>query len=355
MPWLASFIVAIIPSFIIRSTAPITASFVAEAVFFIYCTAKLLLKFNKPTLPEPILRDKWEDVAEMVWASQKDVASSREYLMGWYYDAPFERLRVEDALSYLAWMKHGVPYERNMLTEDELNHLQSYDLPLLTKKVNKGRPLPARQPHEEPLPVMRFNCEPLRYRHKPLLFYGITHGINFALHKILKGNNFEYVRAADPTKDLSYWYRLPEGGSNNHNNNNDRALDPPMVFAHGVGGLAFCYKLIDDILHDKTVSDQTPIILIDLPQVSLRINDEFPKIKSQIDSICNIIDDVVPRNFDRKGGQENLPNKATFVGHSYGTLLLSWMVQKRPERVAGCVFLGASISNILNASLLSFS
>lgn len=31
--------------------------------------------------------------------------------------------------------------------------------------------------------------------------------------------------------------------------------------------------------------------------------------------------------------------KATFVGHSFGSLILSWMVQSRSHRVANCVFL----------------
>jgi hypothetical protein len=355
--WLASIVVVLIPSIIFQSTEPITTALTAEAIFLFYCTTKLLFKFNKPILPEPILRKNWEDVASFVWSSQKDVKSRRSYLMGWYYDAPFDTLREEDALSYLAWMRYGVPIEEEygMLSEEDINQLRSFDLPLLLNKVNYGKSLPLRGDDEEPLSVMRFNCEPLRYRHKPILFYGIIHSIGFLLHKVLEVNGFKYVPAVNSKKDLAYWYRLPEPqvSSTDRMNTDDNddtttttTMDPPLVFAHGIGGLAFCYKLIDDLLHDKTVKDKTPIILMDLPHISLRIHDDIPQIKSQVESICKIIDNVVSRGSGSGGeaqaqGQgSKSPNKATFVGHSFGTLLLSWMVQSNPERVAGCVFLG---------------
>lgn len=283
--------------------------------------------------------------------------------MGWYYDAPFDTLREEDALSYLAWMRYGVPIEEEygMLSEEDINQLRSFDLPLLLNKVNYGKSLPLRGDDEEPLSVMRFNCEPLRYRHKPILFYGIIHSIGFLLHKVLEVNGFKYVPAVNSKKDLAYWYRLPEPqvSSTDRMNTDDNddtttttTMDPPLVFAHGIGGLAFCYKLIDDLLHDKTVKDKTPIILMDLPHISLRIHDDIPQIKSQVESICKIIDNVVSRGSGSGGeaqaqGQgSKSPNKATFVGHSFGTLLLSWMVQSNPERVAGCVFLDPICFNL---------
>ena len=92
-------------------------------------------------------------------------------LMGWMYDSPFEQLRREDALSFLTWMKHGLPLEAGLLTEEQIKKLIKNDLVLLEEKVNGGNPLPSRKPGEDPLPILRFNCEPLRFRHKPILFY----------------------------------------------------------------------------------------------------------------------------------------------------------------------------------------
>lgn len=327
---MVTIVIASTLSLMVQNTLPITISCAAEIIFLTYCTTKLVLKFNVPTIPEPILRSDWEDFAEQVWLSQKDVTANRSFLMGWFYDAPFERLREEDAIAYLAWMKHGVPYEHGMLSAKELYKLESFDLPLLTKHVNNGKALPKRQSHENPLPAIRFNVEPLRFRHKPLIFYGVTHGIHFALHLILKKSGFTFVPAADPKKDIGYWYRLPR--------NEKLDMDTPLVFAHGVGGLAFCYKLIDDLLDHDAFNKQTPVILLDLPHVSLRMYDHIPDVLPQVESISKIIDDVVSHRMRK----DNKPyeSKATFIGHSYGTFLISWMVQKYPEKVEGCVFLG---------------
>lgn len=55
----------------------------------------MMFNLNVPILPEPLLRDDWESFAKLVWSSQKGLPSNRSYLMGWFYDAPFDSLREE--------------------------------------------------------------------------------------------------------------------------------------------------------------------------------------------------------------------------------------------------------------------
>jgi pimeloyl-ACP methyl ester carboxylesterase len=191
--------------------------------------------------------------------------------------------------------------------------------------------LPNRHLEEEPLPFMRFNCEPLRYRHKSLLFYTVTHGANFMLQKQLKKKGYVYVPAQNSEKDLSYWYRLPSKGKVNEEQLNEVN---PLVFIHGVGGLGFCNTLIEEI-GVATQDDNVPIVLIDLPHVSLRFYDEIPLIKSQTKAISKILDDVTSN-----AGGDVSSSKATLVGHSFGTAVMSWLVQDAPEKISGCVFLG---------------
>lgn len=87
-------------------------------------------------------------------------------------------------------------------------------------------------------------------------------------------------------------------------------------------------------MKDATASDNVPIVLIDLPHVSLRMYDEIPHIKAQTTAISQILDDINEKvgNFSH--------GKATLVGHSYGTVVMSWLVQSEPDRIGGCVFLG---------------
>lgn len=300
-----------------------------------FCTNRVLNKLNTPSTPEPLVGNrKWEDVARNVWASQADTESRRSVVMGWFYDVSFERLRMEDALSFLAWLRYGLPLESGVLTDEEIDQLCEFDLPLFLDNVNNGNALPQRKSNEEPLSIMRFNCEPLRFRHKPMLFYAITHGIKMILQNALEKIGFVHVEAKDTENDLSYWYWLPTN-RNDYQINGIKAEDEApketnsLVFLHGVGGLGFCYKLIED-LKSATRGD-TPIILIDLPHVSLRMYNEIPKIKSQVDSIFKIVDDIA--------GDGTATSKATLVGHSFGTAIMSWMVQSKPERISGCVFI----------------
>ena len=243
--------------------------------------------------------------------------------MGWFFDASFEDLRREDALVFLSWKRYGLPLEGNHLTQEQIHALEADDLSRLEEEVNNGEPLPSRKEGEMALGCIRFNCEPLRYRHKPLLFYWVTHGAFHILHHVLKNEHgFEYTPAADPRHDIGYWYRAPSCPPSEAN--------PPLVFVHGVGGLSFYYPLLSSLIEDMTKSgDNTPIILLDLPQVSLRINDEIPSIRSSVDS--------VKRTLVRTCGTNT---KATFVGHSFGSVLLSWMIQSADEMVSNCVFLG---------------
>lgn len=142
-------------------------------------------------------------------------------------------------------------------------------------------------------------------------------------HTLKKEHGFDYTPAADASNDIGYWYRAPSCPPSEAN--------PPLVFVHGVGGLSFYYPLLSSIIEDMTKNgDNTPIILLDLPQVSLRINDEIPSITSSVDSVKRTLEKTCGSN-----------TKATFVGHSFGSILLSWMVQSAPEMVSNCVFLGA--------------
>ncbi len=151
-------------------------------------------------------------------------------------------------------------------------------------------------------------------------------------HLALTKTGFQYVAAKDPEHDLSYWYYSPSATSDGVAHNDA----DPVVFVHGVGGLASCYQMVEE-MKQATENDNVPIVCIDLPHVSLKWTGDTPKIESQVASITKILDDI-PRN---KGDvHSNSTRKATFVGHSYGTAVVSWMIQSHPDRVNGCIFIG---------------
>jgi hypothetical protein len=81
--------------------------------------------------------------------------------------------------SYLAWAIYCLLLKIGLLSDDEINSLCDFDLPLLLS-------LPNRHLERGSLPFMRFNCEPIRYRHKSLLFSTVIHSANFMLQKQLE-------------------------------------------------------------------------------------------------------------------------------------------------------------------------
>lgn len=332
-PWILTVFLPTVGSIFIQDSLPIQACFLGEFTFFLYCSSKLITHFDIPTKPEPLLGErKWENVFQSMWSSTSgSVESRRSCFMGFFYDVPFERLRREDALACLAWMRYGLPFEKQMFTEEMISNLENYDLPELEFHINNGKKLPPRQHGEETLGIMRFNLEPIRYRHKPLLYYFVTHSIfSCAQNKLVKELGFTYFPAKNQKTDLGYWYRPSRNHSQSHGtfSESDRS---PLVFAHGIGGIAFYCDFIKDLV--MSLDENTPIILLDLPFISLRVHDEIPLIESQVNSMCKILDSTVGRNKD------GTPKKATFIGHSYGTILLSWMVQSNANRVNSCVFM----------------
>lgn len=318
-PWILSLVFPSLASLMFRNVSPLHFSGFVELSFLVFCTAKLFTKFDVPsTNPQPLLKDRdWDYVYNSIWESQDTLESKRKFLTSWFYDTPFERLRREDVISFLAWIHFGIQEEQ--LTPDQKLEVESKDLPRLEYEVNDGKTLPLRSSEEEKLTCVRFNLEPLRFRHKPLIFYIVTHGTRFYVTKALKELGFSYNPPQDPEKSLGYFFR-----PGNPPTSKDTSEQTPLVFVHGVGGISYYFNLIKEIGNKS----EAPIILLDLPFISLQVSDHIPSIVDQVKSVCNILNENIGEH-----------KKATFVGHSFGSLILSWMVQSHPDRVANCVFL----------------
>jgi len=313
-PWMLSFFIPSVVSMALNNILPLQASISLEITFLIFCSIKLFTKFDVPsTNPEPLLNNRnWTYIYNSIWKYQKDIQSKRSFVTSWFYDVPFEQIRREDAIRFIAWLKFSV--EESEISSFQRYEIETIDLPRLEKEANNGVRIRSRAAEEEPLGCLRFNLEPLRFRFKPFLFYFLTHGIKFYAKQALDDLGFSYTPPKDPKTDLGYFYRPAKQMENK----------TPLVFVHGVGGISTYYNLIKEIVNKNDSS----VILIDLPFVSLQMSDDIPSIIDQSKSVCNILDETVGKN-----------TKATFVGHSFGSLILSWMVQSHPDRVANCVFI----------------
>merc|ERR1712118_382103 len=131
-------------------------------------------------------------------------------------------------------------------------------------EVNEGKELPLRSVGEEELGILRYNMAPIRFRHKPLIYYGGVRTMRQVFRNKLESEmGFVYVPPGDSKKELGYWYRR-------RGEEDSRVRSTPLVFAHGVGGLPFYYVFVKKLIRKIEQGSNETIILIDLPFVSLR-------------------------------------------------------------------------------------
>lgn len=95
----------------------------------------------------------------------------------------------------------------------------------------------------------------------------------------------------------------------------------PILFFHGIGGVFSYLKLVNGLTFFGC-----PVVIVELPYVSLHIAPNVPSIDEHVSAVKQILDD---NGFDG----------AIIIGHSFGTTVMSWLVQAMPSRIAGAIFL----------------
>jgi pimeloyl-ACP methyl ester carboxylesterase len=95
----------------------------------------------------------------------------------------------------------------------------------------------------------------------------------------------------------------------------------PIFFFHGIGGVFSYLKLLSGLNIFGC-----PIVIVEMPYVSLHVAPHVPTIDEHVTAVEQILD-------------ENGFEGAIIVGHSFGTTVMSWLVQSMPNRIAGAVFL----------------
>jgi len=122
-----------------------------------------------------------------------------------------------------------------------------------------------------------------------------------------------------PGKHLTYWH-APAKRINSFTSSSLH----PIVFFHGIGcGLSayvrFIYKLRKKNLN-------RPIILVELPFVSMRLVESVPKMHHVVSEISQLL--KIHGYF-----------KACFVGHSLGSVYCTWMVRQRSDLISSVVLM----------------
>jgi len=177
------------------------------------------------------------------------------------------------------------------------------------------------------LRCFRLRSDPFPAVHRPLFVYFFT-AVAAPLigHRSLLNLGFRPYRSGS----TEYWLRPPSPnvawmqgreGCRPHLTAGKR----PIVFCHGIGtGPAMCLPFLQ--LLAQTLGTEHTLFLVDTAAVSMRFADEVPGAREMA---SNMVDMLEVWGFKH----------AHFVGHSFGSFLLAWMLRYQPSYVAKCTFI----------------
>ena len=174
---------------------------------------------------------------------------------------------------------------------------------------------------------LRFvHWRPLRAVSHPLLVYGIVGVAKAAYAAALKRQGWTYHQAGR----LRYWHRPGATTSSS---------GPPIAFVHGIGiGLLPYLAPISQLAESGRAC-----FLVEVPAVSLDMTERLPPAADVAADIERMLADH---------GDDG----AVFIGHSFGSVYLSHVVQHAPHAILGAVFVEPvvfllSLRNVLDQFL----
>lgn len=180
---------------------------------------------------------------------------------------------------------------------------------------------------------VRLTVDPVKAIHRPAVLYLAIAifdvAISFTLWKLgyshfipssTSGYRIKFPYIPLPSSPsgscLTYWFR-PSGKAPE-----DAREDLPIVFIHGIGaGLHFYKPFLKDL---SSRNPNSAIFMIELPVVSMKIMDASPSKRDTVAALTALL-------------ASHGHSKAVFVGHSLGSVVVSWMVHLAPEYCASIV------------------
>ncbi|KAK9809735.1 hypothetical protein WJX73_001115 [Symbiochloris irregularis] len=372
---------------------PVAAGWLtAELAFLWYQKQRYTLLSSAPPEGACVDRARGRVIMERLLAIDPEVLTLEDFFSGWFRGAPYELICRENVLELTAYgFWNAKPGD---LSPELLADLEWYVSSLEEKFQVK---FPTGYNHS--LRYMGHLQEPLRVVHNPFVLHLCSEGVTVATSAVLRGMHFRFYRC----QGFKYWIRQPKAPAMQHTGAADpspgghlllpitelRSLSSvlkaeggsagsqhakrvvasveaamgtwdwdtwhwqpstlassistsdadadkgnttpqlfqsaaPLVFLHGVGlGLTPYIHFIWQLMRDYPMR---PIVLLECPHVSL--------------SLCSravtpdVVADAVVEVLRRRRWQ-----RAAFVAHSYGTFVLSRIVQKHQSMVESMVLI----------------
>jgi pimeloyl-ACP methyl ester carboxylesterase len=290
-----------------------------ECVHFVFHHIKKK-RLQSLTRPAVISRqERWRALNRLI----EGVTEPKEWIQTWFLGVESQHIGAEDVKGFLCYCLFGSTVE-DMSRLDNMD-LQDMYIQFTTKL---GLQFPAGSSCKAT--YMKHTLDPFKSSHHPLLNYGIVQAADQVIRYWFKHKGFK----RDRRWRLSFWYKL---GTNR--------AKPPIVFVHGIGiGLIMYANFINNLL--ETHGDRS-IFLLELPHISMRMTHAIPGAGETADAVEKML-------LHHLGGPNGAP-PAVFMGHSFGSIIVSWMVKRKPDIIAQIIMLDpVSLCLYLPNVLLNF-
>jgi len=216
----------------------------------------------------------------------------RNVMEGWFLDEPLTNIHFGNMSAWTAWAFFGKDV-KTMTTEEvqENNDIVSYIEQMAQWKFPPG--------FNAEIPPLRLNLDPIFVTQRPFLFYACIYMFTLFTHFVLFFIFGFSLLAQFSTAGQKIYYRKAR------KLNASNGL--PIVFVHGIGaGFTHYLPIISQF------PDDVDIFLVEWPYVAMQMTTSAPSAEESVRSVMKVLDFY---NHE----------KVTFLAHSLGTVLVSWM------------------------------
>jgi hypothetical protein len=251
-------------------------------------------------------------------------------------------------LAWAFWGKSLQDVDNNPDQADELTKVVDVVFEKLGYQLEEG--------YNANLTCIRLNLDPIRSSYRPLLIYVIVYILTYLFnYTFMKRGFYRYedgslthtwskiILADIKAAKEAFTPNLPAPGGQIvhwHRPANLKSDQPPIFFIHGIAaGLMSYNRFINQLI--KTCGDRRGLIFLEMPYVSMHINQTIPTTQVLVKEVQNILK---VHGYDQ----------AIFMGHSLGSCVVNWIVQDIPEHVAGVTLIDPVIF-LLHYSDLAFN
>ncbi|CAF1316487.1 unnamed protein product [Adineta steineri] len=279
-----------------------------EVIFLIY--QAYLYSIIQRKLPTPYISPAERNhIVATVLSNMKNL---RNTFSKWFIDCPFEHIDRKSIIDWLAFAFYSKTFQ-------ELNETEYEEINSLIEKIEIDHQLtiPPNKINDK-ISYMKHVLDPVRIIFRPFIFYAVTDTLlsDILARIIFHLRGYQYVKKGH----LSFW-------TYHDNTMNVEDEKEPIIFFHGIGAGLLMYQPFISRMH-KQFSRSHRIIFISMRCICMRYPSlkDIPNMSETIESIDLIFDYYKIK-------------KAIFIGHSYGTACLSWIVQKRPQSISRLIFI----------------